>query len=288
MVTVWSDTVFWNSKFSAFLSSVARCKSICACSIAMWASEISCSKVLMVEVSSPMFASMSAFLSSVLAVVISLSWTSALHQSFFLTSSSCCCFSMTTISSIAALTFVKASNSTDEAKTDKSKLPVLRPACRSNAATRWRRLLWRPAEICTKLKVPLMASRASSPWRISIVSATAFISSKRATLRSSKSEEPFAHRSLRLFRKVWSSSRTFCSLSRSSFASAKVLSMFASSSSFCSSIFSASLICVVFAARSWAKAAPLACSIFCSSDRSPCISSSNCFSTPKISPLLDV
>mmetsp|Transcript_36508 Transcript_36508/g.103895 ORF Transcript_36508/g.103895 Transcript_36508/m.103895 type:complete len:243 (+) Transcript_36508:175-903(+) len=242
----------------------------------------------MVCSSSAIFAVRSACLSVVFAVVISFSWISSLHQSFFLTSSACCVCIILSISSMASLTFVKASNSTDEAKTDKSKLPVLRPACRSNAATRWRRLLWRPAEICTKLKVPLMASRASSPWRISIVSATAFISSKRATLRSSKSEEPFAHRSLRLFRKVWSSSRTFCSLSRSSFASAKVLSMFASSSSFCSSIFSASLICVVFAARSWAKAAPLACSIFCSSDRSPCISSSNCFSTPKISPLLDV
>mmetsp|Transcript_14268 Transcript_14268/g.39236 ORF Transcript_14268/g.39236 Transcript_14268/m.39236 type:complete len:289 (+) Transcript_14268:553-1419(+) len=285
MVMVWSAMVFWNSTFSFCRSSVAFCISSCTCLICLFAESISSAMVVMALSSSAILASRDSFWDVVFSIVSSLSWSSAWHQSFFFTSSACCCPNMLSISSMLFFTFTKASNSTDDANNAKSKLPDLRPTFLSKAATFERRLLRLLVETCTKLKAPLMASRASSPWRISIVSPTAFISSKRAALRSSKSAEPLSHILTRFARNSSSAARTFVSFSMSSFASAKSLSMFASSVSFCSDIVSATLISSVFADFSSWKAADRSCSNFWASLRSPAISSCSCFNTPKISPL---
>mmetsp|Transcript_65889 Transcript_65889/g.166919 ORF Transcript_65889/g.166919 Transcript_65889/m.166919 type:complete len:289 (+) Transcript_65889:574-1440(+) len=288
MVMVWSAMVFWNSMFSFCRSLVAFCKSICTCLICLFAESISSAMVVVALSSSAILASRDSFWDVVFSIVSSLSWSSALHQSFFFTSSACCCPNILSISSMLFLTFTKASNSTDDTNNAKSKLPDLRPTFLSKAATFERRLLRLWVETCTKLRAPLMASRASSPCKISTVSETACISARRLCLRCWKSASPLAHISFKFFRNTSSAAKTFFSSSMSSLASARVLSVLASSSSFCSSIFSASAICVVLAFRSSAKAAARSCSIFWASARAPPISSSNCFSTPKISPLCEV
>mmetsp|Transcript_56382 Transcript_56382/g.142625 ORF Transcript_56382/g.142625 Transcript_56382/m.142625 type:complete len:200 (-) Transcript_56382:586-1185(-) len=198
--------------FSAFLSSVARCNSSSSCAICFFASKMPSSKALILDSSSAILASRSALKSSFFAVVISFSWISASHQSFFLTSSDCCVLSMEIMSSIACFTLVNASSSTDVAKIDNCGLCMRRAAFRKASAAAWRRLLWRLESTCTKpLNVLLMASRASSPWRISIVSATACISAKRVFLRSSKFARACAQVSFKFFKYSWSSARTLFS-----------------------------------------------------------------------------
>mmetsp|Transcript_113970 Transcript_113970/g.327481 ORF Transcript_113970/g.327481 Transcript_113970/m.327481 type:complete len:295 (+) Transcript_113970:57-941(+) len=287
MVVIWSAIVFWKSLFSASLFSVARCNSNCTWAIWAVASAIPSSSALMFELSSPMWASRSLLRSADLAVDISFSWNSDLHQSAFLTSTACCSFSIATMSSIAFLTLVKASSSTLVARIDNVGLWVFRAASRkiSAACSRSFDTCLVPPTCMKLLKVPDMASRASSPRRISMASATALISWSRAFFRSWKFLSASEHVSFNVFKKRWSSESTPFSRAMSSFASAKPFTAFASWSSFVSAIFSPFSISAVFAARSSANVAARSCSSFWESDKFASISSLSCCSTPRISPL---
>mmetsp|Transcript_29736 Transcript_29736/g.85551 ORF Transcript_29736/g.85551 Transcript_29736/m.85551 type:complete len:256 (+) Transcript_29736:598-1365(+) len=255
MVSIWSAMVCWNSKFSAFRFSLARCKSTCNCTICSLASAMASSKVLMSCSKDSIFASKSLFRSVALAIATSVSWNSALHQSLFLTSCACCSFNMATISSIAFFTFVKASSSTLVAKMDNMGLFVFCAVLRSNSAARRRSCeAPRTAATWTKLlKVLDIASFASSPDKISIASETALISAMRAALRSSKSLLASEHVFFMLAKKRWSSASTPFSCARSSLAWAWELAAFASWSFLSSSIFWPFSISAVFAAFSSAN-----------------------------------
>mmetsp|Transcript_127543 Transcript_127543/g.369228 ORF Transcript_127543/g.369228 Transcript_127543/m.369228 type:complete len:217 (+) Transcript_127543:137-787(+) len=215
--------------FSALRFSLARCKSSCCWAICECASAMPSSKVLMSCSKAPIFASKSVLWSVALAVDISVSWNSALHQSFFFTSSACCFFSIATISSIAFFTLVKASSSTFVARMESVGLWAFFAALRINSAAC--RRLWATflsEETCMKLKVLDIASRASSPFKIPIASETAWISDKRAFLRSSKFLLASEQVSFKFIMNFWSSERTDFSCSMSSLASARALIAFAS------------------------------------------------------------
>mmetsp|Transcript_48317 Transcript_48317/g.138137 ORF Transcript_48317/g.138137 Transcript_48317/m.138137 type:complete len:265 (-) Transcript_48317:907-1701(-) len=254
---------------------------------------MSVSSALMVDASSAILASRSALRSSVFSVVISFSLNSALHQSCFLTSSSVCFFSITIMSSIAFLTFAKASSSTVFASIDSSGLCVFAATSRSARAASRRRCCTselsaaalRAEPRCSRLYVPAAASLASSSVRIPIVSVTATISAWRAALRSSQFLSASAHVTFTFFRKASLFARMACSWPRSSLASASSFAVLASSSSFCSSIFSPASISAVLALRRIWNSSERMDSCFCDSPRSASISSLSCFRMPTISPL---
>mmetsp|Transcript_14263 Transcript_14263/g.39219 ORF Transcript_14263/g.39219 Transcript_14263/m.39219 type:complete len:209 (+) Transcript_14263:281-907(+) len=166
----------------------------------------------MVCSSSAIFAVRSACLSVVFAVVISFSWISSLHQSFFLTSSSCCFFSMTTMSSMAALTFVKASSFALEASSANSGAPVAAAALIKTAVAWLRRSCMVVEEMVCKNELTVLSKfeKASSSFKILMVSSTATISSSRSLTRWSNSVSLAAHFSFRLARKVLSRSSWAC------------------------------------------------------------------------------
>mmetsp|Transcript_105877 Transcript_105877/g.330135 ORF Transcript_105877/g.330135 Transcript_105877/m.330135 type:complete len:263 (-) Transcript_105877:859-1647(-) len=249
--------------------------------------------------SSPSFedcASKSALWSCVLAVVISFSWSSDLQKSTFFTSSCCCTFSMAISLSMAFFTVVNASSSTDVASAMRPAPPPpdRRAAFRRSPAACWRRPRARPPldepldeERCAKLKLPFMASRASSSVRISMVSDTALISASRALLRAANFSPASAQVASKFARNFWDSVRAACSCIRSSFASACALVDAARSSSARSATFSPLSICATLASRRSAKDAPRLRSNPWDSDRLASISSLSCFRTPRISPLCE-
>mmetsp|Transcript_14559 Transcript_14559/g.38610 ORF Transcript_14559/g.38610 Transcript_14559/m.38610 type:complete len:203 (+) Transcript_14559:431-1039(+) len=187
MVICWSAMVVWNSRFSAFRSSLAFWRLEYMEAIDALSAVISASRFFTLSPSSAMEAMRSCLRSSVFIVVISFSCSSALHQSFFFTSSACSVLSAVIMPSIASFTFVKASSCTLFARAASVLLRDLAAARRRSAVARERREERCDREdTCTKLKVPVMASRASSSCRISMVSLTALISSWRAAWRFSK------------------------------------------------------------------------------------------------------
>mmetsp|Transcript_87133 Transcript_87133/g.230709 ORF Transcript_87133/g.230709 Transcript_87133/m.230709 type:complete len:272 (-) Transcript_87133:970-1785(-) len=265
-------------------SRLALCSSTWAWEICFWASRMPSSSVWTLDSSSLALACMSDFRSSVFALVISFCCSSALHQSTFFTSSACWVFRVAIMSSIAFFTFVKASSSTEVARIDSWGLCAFFATSRSLSAARLR--FTSTSFACwMKLYVPVMASRASSSVRIWMVCATASISCMRNFLRSSKFLSAVSQVAFMLSRNFWFSDREASSWARSSFASARLLVAVASSSSFCSSIFSPASISMVLAERSSSNASERAASAFCASPRSACISSCSCLRMPTISPL---
>mmetsp|Transcript_71653 Transcript_71653/g.154657 ORF Transcript_71653/g.154657 Transcript_71653/m.154657 type:complete len:258 (+) Transcript_71653:122-895(+) len=251
-------------------------------------SAISFSRPVCLSASSAMAAMRSCLRSSVFEVVISFSWSSPLHQSFFFTSSACCVFSDEIMPSIASFTFVKASSCTLVARFASSLLCACTATRRSSAVARERLEERRDREeTCTKANVPVMASRASSSVRISIVSLTAWISSWRAAWRASKFSVALPQVSFRVLENLAAFASAFSVSPLSSFASARLLSVVAFSSSFVSAIFSPEAISDCFALRSSSKLPALSDSVVCASLRSAVISSCICFRTPTISPLWD-
>mmetsp|Transcript_36114 Transcript_36114/g.100247 ORF Transcript_36114/g.100247 Transcript_36114/m.100247 type:complete len:258 (-) Transcript_36114:1088-1861(-) len=252
----------------------------------LFASVMPASSVSMVSASWAPLVWRSSLKSVLRSVSISFSWISALQKSFFLTSSSCSTLSIPIILSIAAFTLVKALSSTDVASNESCGLCVLRAAILSAAAACCLRCeAFVEVERWMKPKVLDIASRASSPVRTSIARVTTWISSVRLLLRAWKFLSAFAQVSSRPARNSWLLAAAACSCPRSSFAPARLFCAVASSSSFCSDIFSAVWICEDFAERSSSKELAWACSFFCASDKSASISSLSCFKTPMISPL---
>mmetsp|Transcript_125791 Transcript_125791/g.391725 ORF Transcript_125791/g.391725 Transcript_125791/m.391725 type:complete len:202 (-) Transcript_125791:226-831(-) len=163
---------------------------------------------------SAMSASRLAFLSPCSSALRLLLASSSLHQSRCWTSSCCCDVSSTTILSMDAFTFSKASSCAETA----SMASWGTPALRSTFAAFWRAAAAGPPAVraelvCRKegvLTVLSNTSNASSELRYAMVSATAAISSRRLFVRASYSAPVSPHFFLRLRRN--SSSTSTCAL----------------------------------------------------------------------------
>mmetsp|Transcript_33988 Transcript_33988/g.105603 ORF Transcript_33988/g.105603 Transcript_33988/m.105603 type:complete len:223 (+) Transcript_33988:770-1438(+) len=216
----------------------------------VFVASISALRLSMVLPRSEIFTCKPVFLSSAAAVSCSFVASSCVHQSRCLTSSSCWTFSSATILSMAAFTFTKPSSFADAANAA-SLGSEPRPAARcSTAAARARRRRSETDAVCTSATLTVLSklSKASSEFRILIVSCTAAISSKRLLTRASYSAADSEHFCLRLAKN--SSSSVSCAwVSSYSFSAWTCFSpLSAMSASICCTAFCADAICCSLAA----------------------------------------